>query len=250
MLFRFFYILLARYFYRLFLLKKCIIYTVFVILGLQVLSAQELLIQWTGTVRSDLLQPLPFAHVIVQRDFRGTVSDPNGVFTIITYPRDTLIVSSLGYKTLMIPVPNFTNDDSRHYFKDIILEEDAIELRELIIFPWRTYREFREAFVALDLPEDDLQRAYRNISAIQDQLHSAIYNRQQSPNASFRDFMNSRTNRMMSYGHMYPMYTITNPIAWAQFFQALQRGEFRRRENDNDRAPSVIDEVLQEQINR
>ena len=207
--------------------------------------------QWTGVVRNDLLQPLPFAHIIVQKDLRGTVSDPQGMFTIITYPRDTLLVSCVGYKLARIPVPNVSYENSKHYIKDIILVEDTITLRELVILPWRTYREFKEAFMALELPEDDLQRAYRNIAILQEQVYNYIQNRPQSPTANFRDAMNSRTSRMMTYGHMYPTYSITNPFAWAQFFQALQNGEFRRRENsDNDNSPSIIDEINQEKSNR
>ena len=212
--------------------------------GWQSLSAQEILIQWTGVVRNDLLQPVPFAHIIVQRDFRGTVSDPHGMFTIITYPHDTLLISSVGYKSVKIPVPNFTNDDPKHYIKDIVLEEDAIMLSELVIFPWRTYREFREAFMALELHEDDLIRAYRNITMMQEQIYNAIANRQASPNANFRDAINNRTNRMMTYGHMFPTYTISNPMAWAQFFHALQSGDFRRREDgNNERRPTVIEDI-------
>ena len=198
-------------------------------------------------IRDEKLQPIPFAHIIVQRDYRGTVSDPNGMFTIITYPRDTLFVSCMGFKLRRVPVPNLSYEDSKHYIKDIYMEEDVIELSAVVIFPWKTYKEFKDAFIALDLPEDDLQRAYRNISVLQEQIYNAIANRPASPTANFREAMNSRTNRMMTYGHMYPTYSITNPMAWAQFFQALRNGEFRKKENSGaTKPPSVIEEIRRE----
>ena len=212
-------------------LKKYITYIVFVFAGWQMLSAQEILIQWTGVVRNELLQPVPYAHVIVQKDYRVTATDQNGMFTIVTFPRDTLYVSCIGYKLRKIPVPNIRYDESKHYIQDIILEEDVISLNEVVIFPWKTYREFKQAFVTLELPEDDLQRAYHNVAIIQEQIYSAIVNRPASASANFRDLTNSRTNRMMTYGHMYPTYQIANPIAWAQFFQALRNGEFQKKEN-------------------
>ena len=227
-------------------MKKYIIYIVFVFAGWSTLSAQEMLVQWTGVVRDEKLQPIPFAHIVVQRDYRGTISDPQGMFTIITFPRDTLYVSCVGYKLLKIPVPNLTYDDSKHYIKDIIMEEEVYALSEVVIFPWRTYREFKEAFMALDLPEDDLQRAYRNIAVLQEQIYNAIANRPASPTANFREAMNSRTNRMMTYGHMFPTYSITNPMAWAQFFQALRNGEFRKRENTGSTPPSMIEQIIQQ----
>jgi len=231
-------------------LKKYLTYIILAIAGFQALSAQEILVQWTGVVRNELLQPIPFAHLIVLKDLRGTVSDPQGMFTIITFPRDTLLISCMGYKQRKIPVPNLTYEDSRHYIKDIFLEEETIMLSEVTIFPWKTYREFKEAFISLDLPEDDLIRAYRNIAVLQEQIYNAVANRMASPTANFRDAMNNRTNRMMTYGHMYPTYSITNPIAWAQFFQALRNGEFKKKDNYNsEKPPSVIEEMNKEKIN-
>ena len=193
------------------------------------------------------MEPLPFAHIIVQKDWRGTVSDPQGMFTIITYPRDTLLISCLGYKPLKMPVPNITYSDSKHYIKDIIMEEDPIMLSDVVIFPWKTYKEFKDAFMALNLPEDDLMRAYHNIAIMQDQIYNAIANRPASAAANFRDLTAARTNRMMTLGHMYPTYAITNPLAWARFFQALRDGEFRQRENtSSDRRPTMIEEYNRE----
>ncbi|MDR2039703.1 MAG: carboxypeptidase-like regulatory domain-containing protein [Bacteroidales bacterium] len=226
-------------------MKKYLICTilVFVGIGLQQLRAQEILIQWTGVVRDDLLQPIPFTHIIVKKDFRGTVSDPEGRFTIITYPNDTLLISSMGYKPMRIPVPDISLEDSKHYIKDIIMEPDTIMLGEVTIFPWKTYKEFKDAFMALELPEDDLQRAYHNIAIMQDQIYHAISSRSASPAANFRDVMATRHNRMMTYGHMYPTYSITNPLAWARFFKAIRDGEFKKKDNNrNENRPSVIEE--------
>ena len=215
------------------------------------LSAQEILVQWTGVVRDELLKPIPYAHIIVQKDYRGTATDANGVFTIITYPRDTLFVSCLGYKPRKIPVPNISYTDSKHYIKDIILEEDVLSLSEVVIFPWKTYQEFKEAFMALELPEDDLQRAYHNIAILQDQIYNAVANRPSSASANFRDLTNARTNRMMNYGHMYPTYQIANPMAWAQFFQALRNGDFQKKDNaPPPRRQITVDEYNMENTDR
>ena len=200
-------------------------------------------------IRNELLEPIPFAHIVVKKDYRGTVSDPTGMFTIITYPRDTLFVSCMGYKLRKIPVPDISYEESKHYIRDIIMEEDVIALSEVVIFPWKTYKEFKDAFMALELPEDDLKRAYRNIAIVQEQIYNAIANRTASPTANFRDMMASQTNRMMTYGHMYPTYSIANPMAWAQFFQALRNGEFKKKENSSpDKRPSAIEEMNRENI--
>jgi hypothetical protein len=208
------------------------------------LQAQEVLLQWTGVVRNDLLEPIPYAHILVKKDYRGTISDPQGLFTIITFPGDTLLISCVGYKSRKIPVPNISTEDSKHYIRDIIMETDTIMLSEVVIFPWKTYKEFKDAFMALDLPEDDLQRAYRNIAVIQEQIYHSLMNRPASTTTNFRDVMSARHHRMMSYGHLYPTYMITNPLAWARFFKALRDGEFKRKENRESEQPSAVEEYL------
>jgi hypothetical protein len=223
-------------------LKKYIVYIIFLLCGLQQVSAQEILVQWTGVVRNDLLEPVPFAHVLVKKDLRGVVSDPQGMFTIITFPNDTLFVSCVGYKVRKIVVPDVSNTGSKHYVKDIIMETDTIMLGEAVIFPWRTYTEFKEAFLSLHLEEDDMQRAYQNIAAMQEQMVYALANRSASPTTSFRDVMAGRTDRMMTYGHMYPTYSITNPMAWVHFFRAIRNGEFKKKEDSERRMESAWDE--------
>lgn len=229
-------------------MKTHILYIVLALagFGLQQLHAQEILLQWTGVIRNDLLEPVPFAHIIVKKDYRGTVSDPKGLFTIVTYPGDTLYVSCMGYKVRRIAVPKISNTDAKHYIKDIVLETDTIMLSEVVIFPWKTYKEFKDAFMLLDLPEDDLQRAYRNIAAIQEQIYHAISNRSATPTTNFRDVMASRHNRMMNYGHLYPTYTITNPMAWANFFKAIRDGEFKRKADDSPKQPTIVEEYLKQ----
>jgi hypothetical protein len=232
-------------------LKKHIFYLSIALIfsGLAPLNAQEILLQWTGMVRNDLLEPVPYVHILVKKDYRGTVSDPQGMFTIIAHPGDTLLVSCVGYKLRQVAVPKISNTDSKHYIRDIVLETDTIMLSEVVIFPWKTYKEFKDAFLALNLPEDDLQRAYRNIAVIQEQIYNAIATRPASPTSNFRDVMASQHNRMMNYGHMYPTYMITNPLAWANFFKALRDGDFKKKDTKEDRQPSVLEEYLKNNPN-
>ncbi|MDR0712680.1 MAG: carboxypeptidase-like regulatory domain-containing protein [Bacteroidales bacterium] len=207
-----------------------------------------MLLQWTGMVRNDLLDPIPFAHILIKKTYRGTVSDAEGMFTLITHPGDTLLVSCVGYKLGKIAVPKITTADSKHYVRDIILETDTIKLSEVVIFPWKTYKEFKDAFIALELPEDDLQRAYHNIAVIQDQIYNAIANRSASPSSNFRDIMSARNNRVMNYGHMYPTYMITNPLAWANFFKALRDGQFKKKDNSHDQNPDLVEEYIKNNL--
>jgi len=74
--------------------------------------------------------PLESASIYVENSTIGTVSNVDGKF-ILSVPRelenDTLVISSIGYKSFRILVSEFVNDE------DIFLEEDIAALDEVLI---------------------------------------------------------------------------------------------------------------------
>ncbi len=82
----------------------------------------------TGTVyESDQTTAVPGATLLVKGTMNGTVSDLNGKFTIqVSGPDPILVVQSMGFKTMEIPVENKT-------VVDIILEEDIVQLDDVVV---------------------------------------------------------------------------------------------------------------------
>ena len=180
-------------------------------------------IQISGYIMDESNQPLPYAHIIVLNAKKGGVADRRGRFSFIVYPNDTLVFSSMGYKKEQLIIPDTLN--LIHYSVDIHLPVDTFEIREVTVFPWATYEEFREAFIALDLPEDDYDRAIANIALIQTWME--LEGLPADPGASFRVAMQQHYNRNMYAGQ--PPNNLLNPLSWAQFIQAVREGRFQRR---------------------
>lgn len=189
-------------------------------------------IQFSGFVMNEDAEPLPYVHIISMISRRGTISDRNGIFTIITEPQDTIIFSSVGYKTTFFEMPvMFVN---YHYTHDIIMERDTIMLEEVRVFPWATYEEFKEAFLSLELPENDYDFALKNLAIIKAQIER---NDMPSPGVAYRQVMERQNLQNYTYGQ-YPINNLLNPIAWARFFDALKRGKLkiqRPEKRDKDR---------------
>lgn len=61
-------------------------------------------------VDSIAMSALSRVHVVVKGTHRGTLTDANGVFIVMTAPTDTLVLSYLGYRTIEIPLL-FEEDD-------------------------------------------------------------------------------------------------------------------------------------------
>ncbi len=188
-------------------------------------------IQFSGFVMNEESEPLPYVHIISMGSRRGTISDRNGIFSIITEPQDTIIFSSVGYKLTYFELPALILD--YHYTHDVIMERDTILLEEVVVFPWPTYEEFKEAFLSLELPEDDYDFAIRNLAIIQAQIQGDEI----PPGVAYRRVMDRQLQQTFTYGQ-YPINNLLNPVAWARFFDALKRGKLKiqrpeKRDKDN-----------------
>jgi hypothetical protein len=129
-------------------------------------NAQEKkLIQFSGIViHADSLEPLPFVNIInISRNYKGTYTDMRGFFSLVVSVGDTIQISSLGYKKQELVIPkDLVNNTLSAIFK---LKMDAIDLPMIYIFPYATIEQFKQAFIKLRLPDDDLMIAQRNLDA-------------------------------------------------------------------------------------
>ncbi|NJM16991.1 MAG: hypothetical protein HC896_17885 [Bacteroidales bacterium] len=94
---------------------------------------------------------LGFSHVVNQNRNTGAISNKDGFYTIYVHGGDTILMSSVGYKLKEVVVNEHTNN--KLILLDVFMEADTIEIKEVKIFPWKTYEEFRQAFIELELDE-------------------------------------------------------------------------------------------------
>jgi hypothetical protein len=193
--------------------------------GQRRLEPDEELVQFSGIVRDLEHQPLPYVNIIILNDRRGTTSDQRGMFSFVVHPSDTILFSHMGHKGTIHIIPDSLG--GQQYPADIFMVSDTFELAEVRIYPWKTYQEFREAFLALDLPDEDEERAYHNIALIKTQIKMNRYGESASPTIAFRDVMRQEYNQLYTAGQS-PYYTIFDPLRWARFFESLKNGDFKQ----------------------
>lgn len=180
-------------------------------------------LQISGIVMDEFSKPLPYSHIIITSAGKGGIADKQGRFSFIVYPNDTLLFSSMGHKRDQVIVPD--DPESVHFAIDVQLERDTFDIKEVTVFPWATYEEFSEAFVSLNLPEDDYDRALANIALIQTWME--LEGLPADPAASFKIAMQEHYSRNMYAGQ--PPNNLLNPFAWGQFIQAIRDGSFQRK---------------------
>ncbi len=181
------------------------------------------LIQFSGVIRNLQHRPVSDANIVILNRRRGTTADRRGIFSFVVQPNDTILFSHMGYKPTIHIIPDTL--ETQQYPSDIFMVSDTFQLAEVKIFPWKTYQQFKEAFIALEMPDDDEQRAYRNIALIKTQIK--INDSQNSPNMNFREVMKQQYNQLY-YEGQYPYYTVFDPLRWGEFIDALKKGDFKR----------------------
>lgn len=188
------------------------------------------LIQFSGiAINRDSLVPVPYATVMVKNTSRGTTTDFYGYFSFVAKKGDTIVFSSVGYKDSDF----FVSDslEGSHYSLIHSMESDTVELETVDVYPWPTQDQFKEAFLALDIPDDDLEIARKNL----DPELLATKAEAMSMNASMNyKWQNQQRFNQLYYAgqsRMNNLSNLLNPIAWAQFIEAWKRGDFKRKEN-------------------
>lgn len=210
-------------------MKKVILFAILGFFFYQT-SAQKIdksgLVQFSGViVTADSLAPVPYTSVMIKNSNRGTVSDYFGFFSFVAKMRDTIEFASIGFKKATFIIPDTLTDSRCSMIQ--ILKTDTIFLREVVIFPWPTKEQFKEAFLQLVIPEDDRSRAEKNLS--EDKLAYIASNLSMDGSMNFKYSMEQHATRLYYAGQL-PPNNLLNPLAWSKFIQQWQNGAFKKKD--------------------
>ncbi|PLW91765.1 MAG: hypothetical protein C0592_14255 [Marinilabiliales bacterium] len=185
------------------------------------------LVQFSGVVvTADSLRPLPFTHIIVKGTRRGTISDYFGFFSFVAEKGDIIVFSSLGFKNAYYRIPDTL---SGHRYSLIqVMQKDTIMLSETVIYPWPSPSQFKEAFLKLDPPTDDYDRAMNNLTLAE--LKERGENMPMDGSMNYRNYIQNVSNQLYYAGQL-PPNNLLNPIAWSKFIKAWQNGDFTRKKD-------------------
>jgi len=176
------------------------------------------------TMTADSLRAVPGVTVVVKHQNRGVESSETGVFSIVCYKGDTLQFEALGFRSKEFPVPT---DIQGQYFSLIqLMVQDTFYLPETIIRPLPRKEAFDYAFVHWRIPDDKYEIARRNTDALTLRALAATLPRDGRESQSA--YQNLQAQSAIYYGQQKPM-NIMNPLAWAEFFEAWKRGDFRKK---------------------
>ncbi|MDR1951075.1 MAG: carboxypeptidase-like regulatory domain-containing protein [Bacteroidales bacterium] len=191
------------------------------------IRAPRKVVQIAGVVMdNDNLHPVPYVNIAVRGTYRGTSADGNGFFTLVTYAGETLVFSSVGFRQVVVKIPDTITSDRYTLYQS--LQRDTTDLPLTVIYPWPTKEKFREAFLNLNVPDDDFEIARKNV-ILSDLRERAKYSRMDA-GMNYKHLMQQRHNQLYYAGQQMPN-NLLNPFAWAQFLRIWnqQKDEKKRQ---------------------
>lgn len=179
----------------------------------------------TGIINDEENNPVSGVSIWSHKLRRGTISDYSGIYNVISLPGDTIWFSALGFKNTPVIVP--LEIDSRQYTRDIVLLNDTIVIKDVVILPWKNYEAFKREVLAEKTIKPEILNMYENIALIKYSIMNT-YNYRVSPEAGYRLAMQQNNNASMIKGQ-YPSNNLLNPFAWAKFFNGIKNGMLKNQ---------------------
>ncbi|UXP33622.1 carboxypeptidase-like regulatory domain-containing protein [Reichenbachiella agarivorans] len=183
-------------------------------------------IQFSGiVVDMETEMGIPGVHIYAPKGGRGTTTNPYGYFSMAILEGDSLVVSSISYEKENIKVP--TLPFNRDNFTVVItLQRDTTYLEELEVYPFPSEQMFKEAVLALQLPNQyDLDNMQQNVD--RRMLNKMSQGLTMGADGNYEYYMNQQS---AAYNRQFQPNSISllNPFAWNQFIKSLKKKDSER----------------------
>lgn len=191
-------------------------------------------VQVSGVVFSKELEPqrVPNALVTVVGKKRSTLSAADGFFSLALQPGDTLRITRLGFKPERLWISDTLKGSS--YLVQVAMNWDTTHLDEVTLYPWPRPENLQRELLAMDVKTTEQDLALRNLALQQLKDQAAAMGADADEFAGI--IMRAQAAQAADYGRYYGangasavLGRLSNPFAWAQLFESIKRGDFKRK---------------------
>jgi len=188
-------------------------------------SVKDSVVQLYGIVMTaDSLVGIPAVSITIKGSHRGTMSNNQGVFSIVVMKGDEIEFTHVSYKPKTVTIPAGLKGN-QHSIVQLMVEDTAF-LPVTVIRPRPTPEQFERDFVKTKVPDDDIEIARQNNSLAKRRVLMKTLPADGSEATSMQ--MRNIATRASYRGQVPPM-NIFNPMAWAEFIESWKRGDFKRK---------------------
>jgi hypothetical protein len=188
-------------------------------------TVKDSVVQLYGIVMTaDSLVGVPAVSIMVRGQNRGTITNNQGVFSIVVLKGDVVEFTHVSYKPKLVTIP--LNLEGNQYSVVQLMVQDTVYLPATIIKARPSRQQFERDFVKMKVPDDDIEVARQNNSVAKRRvlMQSTPGDAGEATSLQFRNIANKAT-----YQGQIPPQNIFNPAAWAEFIKAWKRGDYKRK---------------------
>ena len=192
----------------------------------QIEPVKDSVVQLYGIVMTaDSLIGIPAVSVSIKGTTRGTVTNNQGVFSIVVLKGDVVEFTHVSYKPKSVTIRD-QNIQGNQYYMVQLMVEDTFYMPATIIKPRPSPEQFARDFVNSKVADDDIEIARQNNDAAKRRA-LMLSTPSDGGGAASMQFRNI-ANRAVYQGQVPPM-NIFNPAAWSEFIKSWKRGDFKSK---------------------
>ncbi len=188
-------------------------------------SFKDSVVQLYGVVMTaDSLKGIPSVSVVVKGQNRGTITNEQGVFSIVVLKGDQIEFTSIGYKPKVASIPKNLEGNQQSIIQ--LMVQDTVYLPATIIKRRPTREQFERDFANAKVPDDNYEIARKNTSAATLAAMEKYLPKDGREAGNY--YLKQVAVKSYSAGQL-PPQNIFNPLAWAEFIKAWKRGDYKRK---------------------
>ena len=185
-------------------------------------------VQVSGVIltRDTSLQTIPNARLWIQGRSTTTTSGDDGFFSITAVPGDTLRFRRFGFEDERLWVPDTLN--GRSYLASVYMRWNTVELDEVTLYPWPRPEDLNRELLRMRIETTERDVALQNLAIQALKEKAALMG--MSSNEMQRYIIQAQEQQLYNSGRFYGsdgasaiLGRLSNPFAWAQFFQSLKK---------------------------
>ena len=186
---------------------------------------KDSVVQLYGVVMTaDSLQGIPSVSVTIKGSSRGTLTNDQGVFSIVALKGNVIEFSSVGYKPKIVTIPKDIGGSQYSILQ--LMVNDTVYLAATIIKSRPSREQFERDFINTVVPDDQLEIARKNTDENKRRILMATLPRDGREAAG--RYLTQQAAKSYYSGQIPPM-NIFNPFAWSEFIKAWKRGDFKKK---------------------
>jgi len=191
----------------------------------QQVSPEKKLIQFSGIITdvdSNFVVPYVTVTNLSNKEQRYA-ANYKGFFSFIAHPGDTILYTAVGYRDLLLPIPNDITDTK--YTALVKLKSEIVNLPTVRVYPWATVEDFTRDFMTMKIADDDYLIAVKNLSreSINALMMTLPRDGGEIQSTNFRlNHWNSLNKNMVQSN------PLLNPFAWGKLLESIGKGDKSR----------------------